>query len=279
MATQGVGQAAGADHERPVAARDLQRWKRRGTPFAMLTAYDSPTAHLVESAGIPVILVGDTVGDNVLGYGSTVPVDLETMLHHASAVVRGCERALVVGDLPFGAYGINVEQGLAAGVRLLQEAGVRAVKAEGGGPTIELARRSVDLGIPFMGHLGLTPQAVHQQGYRVQGRDEVEAERLLADALELEQAGAFALVLEAVPAELARRITERLIIPTIGIGAGPHTDGQVLVLHDVLGLSARTPPRFAKRYADVADVMLRAMTEFRQDVESHRFPADEHSYR
>lgn len=258
--------------------RDLQAVKDRGERFAMLTAYDEPAARLLERAGMTVLLVGDTVGDNVLGYPNTVSVDLETILHHVRAVVRGSERALVVADLPFGAYGISVEQGLGAAVRLVQEGGAGAVKAEGGGATIELAERAVRLGIPFMGHLGLTPQSVHQTGYRVQGRDEVAAARLLDDAVELERAGAFAVVLEAIPADLAQRITQQLSIPTIGIGAGPDTVGQVLVLHDVLGLAAGPPPRFARRYADLSTTIVDAVTAFREDVEHGRFPAEAHGY-
>jgi len=258
--------------------RDLQAVKDRGERFAMLTAYDEPMARLLERAGIAVLLVGDTVADNVLGHGSTVAADLETMLHHTAAVVRGSQCALVVADLPFGTYGITVEEGLRSAVRLVQEAGAGAVKAEGAGPVVELTERAVRLGIPMMGHLGLTPQSVHQTGYRVQGRDEAAATRLLDDALALEQAGAFALVLEAVPAELAATVTARLTIPTIGIGAGSATDGQVLVLHDLLGLARRPAPRFARQYVDLSKQIVDAVTAYREDVEGRRFPSDEHAY-
>lgn len=244
----------------------------------MLTAYDHPTAAMLADAGIPVILVGDSVGDNVLGYDSTVPVTVEEMVHHTRAVRRGAPRAVVVADLPFGAYQISVEDGLRAGVRLLKEGGANAIKAEGAGPVVELARRSVAMGMPFMGHLGLTPQSVNQLGYRVQGRDEDSAERVFADAQALEEAGAFALVLEAVPSELAGRITEALTIPTIGIGAGPRCDGQVLVLHDLLGLSTRPAPRFAKAYADLRSQMLDAVKAFQAEVADGEFPDADHSY-
>lgn len=264
---------------RRVTIRDLQAVKDRGERFAMLTAYDEPSARLLEEAGISVLLVGDTVGDNVLGHPNTVAVDLETMLHHTRAVVRGSGRALVVADLPFGAYGISVEQGLRSAVRLVQDGGAGAVKAEGAGPVVELAERAVRLGIPFMGHLGLMPQSVHQTGYRVQGRGEAAEARLLDDALRLEDAGAFAVVLEAVPAEVARAVTERLSVPTIGIGAGPDTVGQVLVLHDLLGLAAGEPPRFARRYADLSSAVVEAVTAYREDVEHGRFPSSEHTYR
>lgn len=252
--------------------------KERGERFAMLTAYDHPTAAVLDDAGIAIILVGDSVGDNVLGYDSTVPVTVDEMVHHTRAVRRGAPHAVVVADLPFGAYQISVEDGLHAGVRLLKEGGANAVKAEGAGPVIELARRSVGMGMPFMGHLGLTPQSVNQLGYRVQGRDDDSAERLLADARALEDAGAFSLVLEAVPSELAGQITDALTIPTIGIGAGPHCDGQVLVLHDLLGLSTRPAPRFAKAYADLRSQMLDAVKAFQSEVADGEFPDADHSY-
>ncbi len=252
--------------------------KTRGERFAMLTAYDHPTAAILDEAGIPILLVGDSVGDNVLGYDSTVPVTLETMIHHTAAVVRGAPHAVVVADLPFGAYQVEVADGLRAGIRLLQEAGANAIKAEGAGPVVELARRSVQMGMPFMGHLGLTPQSINQLGYRVQGRDEDAADRLVEDAAALEGAGAFAVVLEAVPADLARRVTERLSIPTIGIGAGPHCDGQVLVLHDLLGLSSRPTPRFAKTYVDLRSMIVDAAKGYQAEVADGVFPDADHSF-
>ena len=250
----------------------------RGERFAMLTAYDHPTAAILDAAGIPILLVGDSVGDNVLGYQTTVPVTLEAMLHHTAAVVRGAPHAIVVADLPFGSYEVEIEDGLKASVRLMKEAGANAIKAEGAGPVVDLARRCVQMGMPFMGHLGLTPQSVNQLGYRVQARDEAAADQLLDDALALEAAGAFAVVLEAIPAELARRVTDRLSIPTIGIGAGPDCDGQVLVLHDVLGLSTRPVPSFAKTYVDLHSMITDAVAGFATEVVDGRFPAEEHSF-
>lgn len=250
----------------------------RGERFAMLTAYDHPTAAILDAAGIPILLVGDSVGDNVLGYQTTVPVTLEAMLHHTAAVVRGAPHALVVADLPFGSYEVQVDEGLKAGVRLIKEAGANAIKAEGAGPVVDLARRCVQMGIPFMGHLGLTPQSVNQLGYRVQARDEAAADELLEDALALEAAGAFAVVLEAIPAALARRVTDRLSIPTIGIGAGPGCDGQVLVLHDVLGISTRPVPSFAKTYVDLHSLITDAVERFAAEVTQGSFPAEQHSF-
>jgi 3-methyl-2-oxobutanoate hydroxymethyltransferase len=263
---------------RRFSVRELGEMKQRGERIPMLTAYDRPTATILDAAGIPAILVGDSVGDNVLGYDSTVPVTLDEMLHHTAAVVRGAPNAVVIADLPFGTYQVDVEDGLRAGIRLLKEAGATAIKAEGGGDVVDLARRSVAMGMPFMGHLGLTPQSVNHIGYRVQGRDETSARRLVDDAHALQEAGAFAIVLEAVPAALAREVTEGLAIPTIGIGAGPHTDGQILVLHDLLGLNSRPVPRFAKTYVDLRTAMLDAVKAFRSEVADGVFPADEHSF-
>jgi 3-methyl-2-oxobutanoate hydroxymethyltransferase len=266
------------ERNRPYSIRDLGRMKERGERFVMLTAYDHPTAAVLDAAGVPIILVGDSVGDNVLGYDSTVPVTLDEMLHHTRAVVRGAKNAVVVTDLPFGTYQVDVDEGLRAGIRLLKEAGANAIKAEGAGPVVEFARRSVAMGMPFMGHLGLTPQSVNQIGYRVQGRDDSSAQRLLADAMALEEAGAFSIVLEAVPTELAEQITEQLSIPTIGIGAGPYTDGQVLVIHDLFGLTSRPAPRFAKNYVDLRSVMLDAVKAFQSEVAHGEFPDADHSY-
>jgi 3-methyl-2-oxobutanoate hydroxymethyltransferase len=257
---------------------DLQRFKREGTRFAMLTAYDYPTAKIVDQAGIPVILVGDSLGNVVLGYDTTVPVTLDDMVHHARAVSRGALSALLVGDLPFMSYEPSVEQAMRAAARMLKEGGMHAVKFEGGSPVAETVRRLTDAGVPVMGHLGLTPQKVHQfGGFKVQGRDAKAAARILADAKELEQAGAFSLVLEAVPAELAESVTAALEIPTIGIGAGPHCDGQVLVFHDMVGLSPRVP-RFVKRYGDLAGEIEAMVRQYVADVAGGEFPKPEHSY-
>jgi len=258
-----------------VTIHDLRAWKAEGKRFAMLTAYDYPTAKILDEAGIPVLLVGDSVGSNVLGYENTLPVTMEEMLHHTRAVARGAREALVVGDMPFLSYQVSVEEGVRNAGRFLKEGGARAVKIEG--PHVELVHRLVDLGIPVMAHVGLTPQSVHGMGgYRVQGRGEAGA-RVLDEALALEKAGAFAVVLEAMPAELGAEITRSLQTPTIGIGAGPGCDAQVLVLHDLLGLSER-PPKLAKAYADLRGETLRAVRAFASDVEAGRFPDAEHSY-
>ena len=258
--------------------QDLRAWKSEGRRFAMLTAYDYPTAKILDEAGIPVLLVGDTLAEVALGHDSTLPVTMDEMLHHCRAVSRGAKNAIVVGDMPFMSYQASVEEGLRNAGRYLKEAGAHAVKFEG--PLPELARALSTRGIPVMGHLGLTPQSVHAMGgYRVQGRTDDAALKLLNDASELEQAGAFALVLEGVPMDLAREVTEKLSIPTIGIGAGPHCDGQVLVINDLLGLSDRTPPKFVKRYANVRDEVMAAAGEFKREVEEGSFPDDAHSYR
>jgi 3-methyl-2-oxobutanoate hydroxymethyltransferase len=259
-----------------VTIHDLRAWKAEGTRFAMLTAYDFPTARILDQAGIPILLVGDSVGNNVLGYENTLPVTMEEMLHHTRAVSRGAHDAMVVGDMPFLSYQVSVEDGVRNAGRFLKEGGAHAVKLEG--PQVELTHRLVELGIPVMAHVGLTPQSVHGLGgYRVQGRGE-DAARLLDEAQALEKAGAFAIVLEGVPSDLGAEITRTLEISTIGIGAGPGTDGQVLVVNDLLGLSDRLP-RFAKAYADVAGQIREAAKAFANDVASGAFPDVEHSYR
>jgi 3-methyl-2-oxobutanoate hydroxymethyltransferase len=258
-----------------VTIHDLRTWKAQGRRFVMLTAYDHPTARILDEAQIPVLLVGDSVANNVLGYETTLPVTMEEMLHHTRAVARGARTALVVGDMPFLSYQVSVEEGVRNAGRFLKEGGAHAVKIEG--PQIELVHRLVELGIPVMAHVGLTPQSVHGLGgYRVQGRGEA-GQRVLDEALALEKAGAFAIVLEAMPADLGTEITRSLQIPTIGIGAGPGCDAQVLVLHDLLGLSER-PPRLAKAYADLRGEIWRAARAFAEDVEQGRFPDAEHSY-
>jgi len=259
--------------------RDLLRFKAEGRRFAMLTAYDYPTALFADSAGIPVLLIGDTLGMVVLGHPTTVPVTLDDIIHHASAVVRGARGALLVGDLPFMTYQPSVEMAMRSSARLLQEAGVHAVKLEGAGPAVETVHRLTAAGVPVMGHLGLTPQSVHAiGGFRVRGRSAEAAERILSDARELEDAGVFALVLEAVPAELGRTVTGALRVPTIGIGAGPDCDGQVLVVHDMLGLTTGHVPRFVKRYANLGEQVVEAMRAFAAEVADGRFPAPEHAY-
>jgi 3-methyl-2-oxobutanoate hydroxymethyltransferase len=263
---------------RRVTVSDLAKAKARGEKWPMLTAYDALTAHVFDEAGIPVLLVGDSASMVVFGHDSTIPVTLDELIPLTAAVVRGTSRALIVADLPFGSYQASPAAALAAGIRFLKEAGAHAVKLEGGRRVLPQAEELVAAGIPVMGHLGLTPQSVNVfGGYRVQGRGE-DGEQLLQDAKALEAAGAFAVVLECVPAELAARVTKAVSIPTIGIGAGPDCDAQVLVWQDMAGLSPRTP-KFVKRYADVAGVLGRAAQSFAEEVTGGQFPTEEYSYR
>jgi 3-methyl-2-oxobutanoate hydroxymethyltransferase len=255
---------------------DIQKLKQRGERIPMITAYDYTSAQIVDHAGIPLILVGDTLGMVMLGYPTTVPVTLDQMIHHATAVVRGSQHALVIGDLPFLTYA-DVERALVSAGRFLQEAGVQAVKLEGGKQVAPIVRKLVETGIPVMAHIGLTPQSVNQLGgMRVQGRQSSDARRLIEDALALEAAGAFALVLELVPAQLAKEISRRLKIPTIGIGAGPDCDGQVQVWHDMLGLYTDFVPRHTKRYATLADAIAEAVGRYAAEVREASFPTLEH---
>jgi 3-methyl-2-oxobutanoate hydroxymethyltransferase len=244
-----------------------------------LTAYDYPTARLLDEAGVDVILVGDSVAMVALGHDSTLPVTLEEMLHHARAVRRGTHHALLVVDMPFGSYHAETAESLRNAVRFIKEAGVEAVKVEGGERRLELIARLTEAEIPVMGHVGLTPQSVNALGgYRVQGKTADAAEQLLRDARAVEAAGAFSVVLEAVPRELAAQITRELRIPTIGIGAGPDCDGQILVVHDLLGLTFGDPPKFARQYAHVGEVISKAVREYCDDVRSGNFPSDAESY-
>ena len=253
--------------------------KLRGERITCLTAYDYPTARLVDEAGIDIILVGDSLAQTVLGYTSTVPVTVEEMLHHIRAARRGIQRALLIADLPFGAYHVDESQAVACAVRYLKEGGAEAVKLEGGRRRAGVVRRLTEAEIPVMGHIGLTPQSVHAVGgYRVQGRTLDSATELLADAEALEEAGAFAIVLEGIPRELAALITRRLRIPSIGIGAGPDCDGQVLVVHDLLGLSFEPRAKFVRTYANLAETMREAFSCFRADVTEGRYPNDHESY-
>ena len=253
--------------------------KLRGEKITCLTAYDYPTARLVDESGIEMILVGDSLAQVVLGYDSTVPVTLEEMLHHLRAVRRAVRRALLIADLPYGTYHISEEQALASAIRCVKEGGAEAVKFEGGRKRAALIRRMVEAEIPVLGHIGLTPQSLHVHGgYRVQGKTLESSGDLLADAQAIEDAGAFALVLEGMPRELATLITRRLRIPTIGIGAGPDCDGQVLVMHDLLGLSFLPPAKFVRPYADLATTLREAFVRFREDVLEGRYPSDRESY-
>jgi 3-methyl-2-oxobutanoate hydroxymethyltransferase len=253
--------------------------KLQGIKISCLTAYDYPTARLVEEAGIDIILVGDSLGQVVLGYDSTLPVSTEEMLHHLRAVRRATRHSLLVVDLPYGAYHVSREETLRTCLRFLKEGGAEAVKIEGGRKRAALIGRLADAEIPVMGHIGLTPQSVHTMGgYRVQGKTLESASELLADAEALEDAGTFAVVLEGMPRELAGLITHRLRIPTIGIGAGPDCDGQVLVVHDLLGFSFQPPAKFVRAYADLAGTARQAVARFREDVMTGRYPDDRESY-
>jgi 3-methyl-2-oxobutanoate hydroxymethyltransferase len=258
---------------------DVQRFKQEGRRFAMLTAYDFLSAQILDEAGIPILLVGDSLGMVMLGYPTTLPVTLDEMIHHAKAVARGSRQALLVGDMPFMSYHESAEQAIKSAGRFIQEAGMHAVKLEGGGRVIEYTSLLTERGIPVMGHLGLTPQFVHQMGgFKVQGKSEAQADRILADALALEEAGAFSIVLEGMPSPLAGRVTRALRIPTIGIGAGPQCDGQVLVFHDVFGLTTGKAPKFVKRYAKLAEQISNAAHRFADEVRTGEFPGPEHSY-
>jgi 3-methyl-2-oxobutanoate hydroxymethyltransferase len=262
-----------------VTILQVREMKERGERFAMLTAYDYALAKLLDAAGVPLLLVGDSLGTVILGHETTLGVTMDDMVRHTQAVVRGTQRALIVGDLPFLSYQVSPEEAIRNAGRLLQEGGAQAVKLEGGGPVAPTVRRLVESGIPVMGHLGLTPQSVHQLGgHKVQGRSVEAAARLLADAAALEAAGAFAVVLEGVPAPLAARITRRLRIPTIGIGAGPDCDGQVQVLHDLLGLFTDFVPRHARRYAELGDLVKDAAGRYAADVAAGAFPTARESF-
>jgi 3-methyl-2-oxobutanoate hydroxymethyltransferase len=255
-----------------------EKW-RRGEPITMLTAYDYPTARAVDEAGIDAILVGDSLAMVVLGHVNTLSVTMEEMLHHARAVSRGGRKALLIGDMPFMSYQADPVDAVRNAGRFLAEGGMDAVKLEGGADYADTVRAIVRSGIPVEGHIGLTPQSVNVLGgFRVQGRTAPAAKQLLADARALEDAGCFSLVLESVPERLATYITERLSIPTIGIGAGPGTSGQVLVIHDLLGLYDRFTPKFAKRYAELGEAMAASIKAYRQDVEGRVFPSKEHAY-
>ena len=262
-----------------VTVSELKEMKQRGEKITMLTAYDYSTAKLIDEVGVPLILVGDSLGMVVLGYESTIPVTMEEMIHHTKAVVRGTKQALVVGDMPFMTYHIDASDALYNAGRFIQEGGAQAVKLEGGEKVAETVRQMVECGIPVMGHIGLTPQSIHQLGgFKVQGRTAETATRLLKDAIALEQAGAFSVVLEAVPAPLAKIITQRVGIPTIGIGAGLDCDGQVQVISDLLGLFTDFVPKHAKQYAKLADIIRTAVADYIAEVQTGDFPTAKQSY-
>jgi 3-methyl-2-oxobutanoate hydroxymethyltransferase len=258
---------------------DIQAMKREGKRIAMLTAYDYPTALLEDRAGIEIILVGDSLAMTVLGYENTLPVTMEAMIHHTQAVTRGAKYALILGDMPFMSYNTSERDAILNAGRFMKEGGADAVKLEGGASVKETVRAIVRAGIPVMGHIGLTPQTISMLGgFKVQGKDAQAAQKIIDDALSLEDAGAFSVLLEAVPAPIAKKVTERLKVPTIGIGAGVHCDGQVLVVHDLLGLFDRFTPKFAKRYVNLSELMLKAFDSYREEVLKGTFPTDQHSF-
>ncbi|HKS69383.1 MAG TPA: 3-methyl-2-oxobutanoate hydroxymethyltransferase [Ktedonobacterales bacterium] len=260
-----------------VTPEQIQQMKARGERIPMLTAYDYSMARLLDAAGIPMLLVGDSMGNVILGHSSTLPVTLDDIIRHTAAVVRGATKALVVGDLPFGSFQVSPEETMRAAVRLMKEGGPQAVKLEGGVRSAPSVRMLVEAGIPVMGHVGMTPQSVNAfGGFKVQGKTEAAARALLEDVAALEDAGAFAVVLELVPAELARLATERSAIPTIGIGAGPHCDGEVQVLYDILGLSDFTP-RHTRHFAELGTALTNAASQYAQEVRERSFPTEQQS--
>jgi len=276
-----VKEATGSVHKRNarVTVRSVQGFKDRGERIPMLTCYEALSARILDEAGIPLLLVGDSLGMVVLGYDSTVPVTMDEMLHHTRAVSRGAETAMVIGDMPFMSFQGDVDEAVYNAGRFLKEAGAHAVKLEGGGRVVDVVERMTSSGIPVMAHLGLTPQSVNQLGgFRVQGRTEEQAHGITEDAKNLEAAGAFSIVLEGVPSDLAQQVTASLTIPTIGIGAGPHCDGQVLVYHDFLGITPGKKPKFAKAYAELGDAIAEAARTYADEVRTGVHPDEEHSY-
>ena len=263
-----------------VTIGQIREMKQKGEKITMLTAYDYVTAKIIDEVGIPLILVGDSLGMVVLGYESTIPVTMEEMLHHTKAVVRGTKNALVVGDMPFMTYHVSVEDAMRNAGRFIQEAGCQAVKVEGGVAVAEKVKRIVQCGIPVMGHIGLTPQSINQlSGHRIQGKSPEAAARLLQDAMALEEAGAFAIVLETMPTALSALITQKLSIPTIGIGAGNDCDGQVQVINDILGSFTDFVPKHTKQYARLADVMRKAIGDYYAEVKDGSFPTEKQSFK
>ncbi len=261
-----------------VTPDQIRQMKERGERIPMLTAYDYASAQILDSAGVPMLLVGDSLGNVILGFDTTIPVTLDDIIRHAQAVVRGTQHALIVADLPFGTFQVSPEDTMAHAVRVMKEAGPQAVKLEGGVRSAASVRKLTDAGIPVMGHIGMTPQSVNAfGGFKVQGKTERAARALLDDAAALEDAGVFAIVLELVPAALAQLVTERVTVPTIGIGAGPHCDGEVQVLHDILGLFPNFTPRHTKRYAELGTAMREAVVAYMSDVRERAFPTEKQS--
>lgn len=262
-----------------VTTNTLQKMKSAGEKIAMITAYDFSFARIFDAASIEVILVGDSASNVMAGHETTLPITLDQMIYHASSVIRGVKRALVVVDLPFGAYQSNPIEALVSAIRIMKETGAHGVKLEGGEEVLESVQRIVAAGIPVMGHLGLTPQSIYKFGtYTVRAREEAEANKLRSDALVLERAGCFGLVLEKIPAQLAKEVTAKLSIPTIGIGAGKHCDGQVLVMHDLLGINTEFKPRFLRQYLNLNDSVTQAVMHYIRDVKSADFPSDQEQY-
>lgn len=260
-----------------VTISDIKQMKEKKEKIVMITAYDYPTAKLVDESGIPLILVGDSLGNVVLGYDSTIPVTIEDMLHHTKAVARGAKHALIVGDMPFMTYHISISDAMKNAARFLQEAGAQAIKLEGGEVVAETVKKIVDCGIPVMGHIGLTPQSINQLGgFKAQGKTPETAAKLLRDARALEQAGAFAIVIETVPAQLSKLISRKISIPTIGIGGGPDCDGQVQVISDLLGMFTDFIPKHAKQYAKLAPAIKTALSQYLEETKSGAFPGMDH---
>jgi len=258
---------------------DIQTMKHEGKKITMLTAYDYTTALLVDRAGIDIILVGDSLGMTVLGYENTIPVTMDEMIHHTKAVTRGAKYALIIGDMPFMSYNTSERDAIFNAGRFMKEGKADAIKLEGGASVKDIVSAIVKAGIPVMGHIGLTPQTISMLGgFKVQGKDAQAAQKIIDDALSLEDAGAFSVLIEAIPAPITKRITERLKVPVIGIGAGVHCDGQVLVVHDMLGLFDRFTPKFAKRYVNLSEQMLKAFEAYREEVRKGEFPTDQHSF-
>ena len=262
-----------------ITTNTLQKMKASGKKISMLTAYDYSFARLIDASGIDVILVGDSASNVMAGHETTLPITLDQMIYHASSVIRGAARSLVVVDLPFGSYQSNGDIAVASAIRIMKETGAHAVKMEGGEEIIDSIKRIISAGIPVMGHLGLTPQSIYKFGtYNVRAKEESEAQKLISDANVLQEAGCFGLVLEKIPAELAKKVSQQLTIPTIGIGAGPHCDGQVLVMHDMLGINTEFKPRFLRQYMNLSEQVTKAVQQYINDVRSGNFPSNSESY-
>ena len=271
--------SASAPEVKRITTHTVQRMKDSGKKISMLTAYDFSFASIFDAAGVDVILVGDSASNVMAGHETTLPITLDQMIYHASSVIRDAKRCLVVVDLPFGSYQSNSDIALASAIRIMKETGAHAIKLEGGEEVVESVKRIIGAGIPVMGHLGLTPQSIYKFGtYNVRAKEEDEAKRLRADAKRLEEAGCFALVLEKIPAQLAKEVSESLHIPTIGIGAGPHCDGQVLVMHDMLGINTEFKPRFLRRYLNLHEQITGAVQQYINDVRANDFPNESESY-